>query len=510
MDRRSFLKLAGLTSASLLFPQVRMLGAPLIQTGGDNPNVLLLVFDAWSASNVSLYNYPRETTPNLKKLAEKATVYHHHYSPGNFTKPGTGSLLSGVYPWKHRGFQGFSRLMDFYTDHNIFSLMDGYTRMAYSQNPLVNVLFEQFSDYIEDYTYPHDTAKVNSSFVDNFFRNDFSVAIKAELEAIGNKAADPPNTMLASLITRYFRNEQGRDLQKEIRKQYPKGPVSIGFMRFLLDDTIDWAVNKLKAIENPFFSYMHFFPPHDPYRPRADFIDMFKEDPWNPEEKPRGPLSGRKEQEFLNEERRIYDAYIAFVDSEIGRMISMMEEAGILDNTIVILTSDHGEMFERGTFRHSTPTLYQPIIHIPLMIFEPGQTQRRDIYQSTVSIDIIPTIMHMVGRDVPAWLEGQLLPPYHSSPSSLDSRTIYAMDSRKNLKFKVYGESTFAMIKENYKLIHYYNQPKELSTYFELYDIENDPEELNDLYNSKRDIADKMADELYIKIQEADAPFQNS
>ena len=96
--------------------------------------------------------------------------------------------------------------------------------------------------------------------------------------------------------------------------------------------------------------------------------------------------------------------------------------------------------------------------------------------------------MRMVGKEVPDWLEGQLLPPYHNNPSSLHSRSIYAMDSRKNLKFKIYGEATFAMIKENYKLIHYYKQPKDLKTYFELYDLENDPEELNDLYASKRGI----------------------
>jgi len=508
MDRRSFLKLALLTSTSLFGPRMGLLKPPSIQSSGDKPNVLLLVFDAWSARNNSVYGYSRTTTPNLETLSQKATVYHQHYSPGNFTKPGTGSLLSGVYPWRHRGFQGFSQLLQPYSNQNIFSLMDDYTRMAYSQNPLVNVLFEQFINHIDDFTIPHQTAVVESSYVDDVFRNDFIVATKAELEAIGFKADDISNTMLASLISRYFRNEQGRDLQKIIRQEYPKGPISIAFMRFLLDDTIDWAINKLKEIETPFFSYMHFFPPHDPYRPRADFLNMFKDDGWTPIKKPRHPLSGNKTQDFLNEERQIYDAYIAFVDSEIGRMFALMEKENILENTIVILTSDHGEMFERGIFRHSTPTLFESIIHIPLMIFEPGQTHRKDVYQTTVSIDIIPSILKMVGKEIPAWLEGMPLPPYHDDPASLSGRSIFAMDSRNNKTYQIYNEATFAMFIENFKLIHYYNPPIQMDSYYELYDLKDDPEELNNLYFSKKSVADEMVDVLYKKIAEADEPFR--
>ena len=68
------------------------------QPDSNHPNVLIVVFDAWSALNCSLYGYPRDTTPNIKRLAEKGTVYHNHYAAGTWTIPGTSSLLTGALP----------------------------------------------------------------------------------------------------------------------------------------------------------------------------------------------------------------------------------------------------------------------------------------------------------------------------------------------------------------------------------------------------------------------------
>ncbi|HVN15826.1 MAG TPA: sulfatase-like hydrolase/transferase, partial [Anaerolineales bacterium] len=98
-NRRDFLKLAGLTPLSFTAPRL-IKGA--LPTG--QKNVLVVVFDAFTASNMSLYGYPRQTTPNLTRLAERAIVYHNHYAGGNFTTPGTASLLTGTLPWTHRAF----------------------------------------------------------------------------------------------------------------------------------------------------------------------------------------------------------------------------------------------------------------------------------------------------------------------------------------------------------------------------------------------------------------------
>src|SRR5512139_1878498 len=105
INRRDFLKIL----ASL--PLIKVAG-DLAERGirlsaaheQDSPNVMIVIFDALSAHNMSLYGYPRQTTPNISRFAEIATVFHQHYSSGNFTSPGTASILTGVYPWSHRAY----------------------------------------------------------------------------------------------------------------------------------------------------------------------------------------------------------------------------------------------------------------------------------------------------------------------------------------------------------------------------------------------------------------------
>ena len=100
--RRDFLKTAFWSVASLLGSSFRPRLSGLVNKA---PNVIILVFDTLSARHLSLQGYQRLTTPNLIRFAEKATVYHRHYAAGNFTSPGTASLLTGMHPWTHRAFE---------------------------------------------------------------------------------------------------------------------------------------------------------------------------------------------------------------------------------------------------------------------------------------------------------------------------------------------------------------------------------------------------------------------
>ena len=80
-----------------------------------------------------------------------------------------------------------------------------------------------------------------------------------------------------------------------------------------------------------------------------------------------------------------------------------------------------------------TPLLNQPLVHIPLIIFEPGQTTRRDVFENTSAVDILPTLLHLAGEPIPDWVEGEILPPY--SPSQKD-RSIFALEAKKNRQSK--------------------------------------------------------------------------
>ena len=96
-----------------------------------------------------------------------------------------------------------------------------------------------------------------------------------------------------------------------------------------------------------------------------------------------------RDKKFLSNKREQYDEYIAYVDAEFGRLYEYLDQIGELDNTILILTSDHGEMFERGIENHLTAVMYEPLLRIPLLMWIPGRYRRHDIYTPTSSIDIL-------------------------------------------------------------------------------------------------------------------------
>ena len=99
-----------------------------------------------SARNLSVYGYPRPTTPNLERFAERATVYHSHIAGGNFTIPATASLLTGTYPWTHRAINHRGMVHQDTVDKNIFRAVGtDYQRLAFPQNVWADLIVSQFA-----------------------------------------------------------------------------------------------------------------------------------------------------------------------------------------------------------------------------------------------------------------------------------------------------------------------------------------------------------------------------
>jgi arylsulfatase A-like enzyme len=152
--------------------------------------------------------------------------------------------------------------------------------------------------------------------------------------------------------------------------------------------------------------------------------------------------------------------------------------------------------------------MHNPVIHIPLLIFPPGQKDRVDVYQRTNAVDLLPTLLNTMGMDVPSLCEGEILPPFQNN-SEGNERTIFAINPRDNLPHSKITEGIYSIFKGDYKLMYYFGlkQMKGYDSYFELYDIENDPEELNNLYDIKKSIADDLFNELITAMNQADAPY---
>jgi arylsulfatase A-like enzyme len=187
-------------------------------------------------------------------------------------------------------------------------------------------------------------------------------------------------------------------------------------------------------------------------------------------------------------------------------MLDFLESKSVFETSYVVVTSDHGEFFERGVEGHITPLLYEPVIRVPLLISSPNQKSRQDVYSSTSSVDLVPTLVHLVGGAVPDWCEGELLPLLGGQERS--DRSIFMMDAKTNPAFAPWPVASFAIRRDKYKLIFYKGYLEyDRKDKFELYDLENDPEELNDLYPENSSIAKPLQDELLTRIEAADSKY---
>jgi len=188
-----------------------------------------------------------------------------------------------------------------------------------------------------------------------------------------------------------------------------------------------------------------------------------------------------------------------------GRFYDNLEKAGLLENTWLVLTSDHGEMFERGIQGHFTPVLYQPVIRVPLMIFEPGRRTRADVYANTSAVDVVPTLAHVTGQAPTPWSEGRVLPPFAPQESE---RSIYVLQARTNPQYAPLTTATVTLVKGQYKLIRFFGyQELNNEERLELYDLQSDSEEMNNLYSAKPETAAELSKELQDKIAEMNAPY---
>ena len=495
-SRRDFLKLAALTPAALTFSKLANPKLPIkYHQKSDAPNVIFIVFDTMSAYHLSLYNYPRKTTPNLERFARRANVYNAHYSAANFTIPGTSSMLTGMYPWTHRAMHLSGQIARDLTSRNIFELIGNqYHRFAFSQNIWATNLLSQFRSEIDELL-PSSSFSELSLVASEFFPNDNNTAHQI-LDNTLFDFVDSPGSLIFGIAQRLF-FESGKDFKKEFPRGIPQPrnyPLS-----YKLENLFNGIMDTLDGLPGPFFSYLHLFSPHAPYRARKDFIGIF-DDGWMQPQKPEHVFTETEDHETIEKNRVWYNEYIANVDFEFGRLLDHLEQTGILDNSYVVVTSDHGELLERGVKGHVTPLLYEPLVRVPLIISAPGQTERNDINTSTSSIDLLPTLLALTKHDIPAWCEGKLLPGLGGDEDS--EREVYMLDAKSSSAFGKLSIFTIALRKGKHKIIMYRGYEVYGRDVFEIYDLENDPEEIDDLYDKQPALAEALRSQLVKKIDE--------
>jgi len=477
--------------------------------GVRSPNIIVLVFDAMSADNLSLYGYPRRTSPNFERLAQRATVYHSHYSAGSFTTSGTASLLTGLYPWTHRAIDEGGQVAPAFAEKNIFSLFGrSYERAGFGQNVWAELLLGEFRSNL-DVHLPPGAFSTRQQLGGALFQRDSPVSYYAYDDFL-YRLGDSPNSLVLGLLDRFLFGYRLRSIptdgyiaNKRNVDNYLNVPHSDNYkIYYKLDDIFRGLLNELGQLQEPYLAYFHLWSPHAPYTPRQEFVQLFKDD-WRPPVKPKHPLGDQLSVETMNYARLFYDAYVANVDWEFGRFFDELTSSRLLDKTYLILTSDHGEMFERGIVGHENPLMYDPGLHIPLLISSPGQSSRSDVYSQTNSVDVLPTLLKIAGREVPPWAEGQLLPGFGGVEDN--SRPTFTVDAKRCSSFGRLSTASLAMRKSGYKLSYYKGYGK--ADWFELYDLQQDPEELTDLYHQDLSVAGSLQDELLTAFNKNSGPL---
>lgn len=506
LSRRDFLKI----SASALGGAILATAHPrndFQQNIAAKPNVIVLVLDAMSAMHLSLLGYVRKTTPNLEKIADRAIVYHNHYSGGSFTTPGTASMLTGLYPWTHRAF-GLGGMIDrTLVNLNIFELLGGaYYRSGYTQNRLCNILLEQFQSGLDE-KLPVSAFSFQRGLVlseDNLPRDPLMASFVYQ-EILGENGGSSPSLTLgyANLVRAIASRGKKSD-------EYPLGVPNNNYEKFTLEGLLAGLATTYSQLSKdhvPFFAYGHLFPPHHPYCPKKKFIKELLNDGLIFPSKPPHPLAeSYVSSRDLTLERLLYDAYIADLDQELGRFVQELDDSGVLDSTYLIITSDHGELFERSQEGHSSALLYEGVIKIPLIILVPGQLRRKDIYAPTSNVDLVPTILSLAGREIPTQLEGRVLPGLGGTEDQ--ARPIYTIFSSENSSFLPLEKLVAASVKESYKIIYYRGYPAGYHEKFELYNLSDDPNEMNDLAATEPAAAKRIKDELLNSLDTAERLHQ--
>ncbi len=491
VTRRRMLQYLAMTAAQPLASRATRVSGP---PSSAKPNIVILVFDTLSAAHMSLYGYARRTTPNMERFADCCTVYHRHYSAGNFTNPGTASLLTGTYPWTHRCIHLYGTIAEEHVHHNLFAALGPeYHRVAYSHNAVVEALLYQMRDDIDLLVPTEALCLLDQHVSDSLFANDYEMAVWREhvFGGVANLTTRPTSLWLRSLaLGRYQRRRA--EAGASISAQFPRGLPRLYEQVFTLEDAVDWLGDLVSAAPRPFVIYWHVLPPHEPYNPRREYIGSLGD-----VELPTPPQSTFSEgwsEEFLYARRTEYDEHIAYADAEFGRLAAMLEDSGALDDTCVVVTSDHGEMFERGLYQHATPAMYDPEIRVPLLMHAPGQTQRRDVHLTTSAVDLVPALLALANGRIPPWAEGEAA-RLLSDGGTGDADAVYALQANRSPKQGPIATGTLMLAQGQHKLVSYFGYP-EVDDTDEFYDLAEDPAEQSNLVGGSSSVLADLRGQL--------------
>ena len=242
------------------------------------------------------------------------------------------------------------------------------------------------------------------------------------------------------------------------------------------DVTTQKAISVLKKYGNskaPFFLFIHYFDPHLPYNPPKPFSSMF--------------MQKGSQLSDIEEQIRLYDGEVAYTDHELGSLFKALDQMKLEDNTLVVITSDHGEGLGQHDHMGHAINIYEETVRVPLIFRWPGHVPQGHVLNGPVEVtDLVPTIFDLIGIKIDPLFQGRSLASTLCGESAIDTNRsiyLYRQDYKGSFKKLLFdreiwleGEK-FGVRTGKWK---YIEGPKEKTK--ELFDLENDPGELINRY----------------------------
>jgi len=401
-------------------------GVSEVIAGARSANLVICVLDATRADRVGCYGYPRETTPNIDRLAEESVVFGKHFTPIPSTKPATASLFTGLYPDTHGLIGGGVG------EESMFTLAKGLKAAGYR----------------------------TAFFTSNVVASP-EMGVGTDFEQVFGKPSGEEGGRA---------NQSDRDFWRT-----PEG-LTEAFGKWLAREG-----------ESPFFAYCHFLPPHTPYNAPEAHTRFLAEAGPAPVRRGRlefpeaAPPYGNMQPYAPHEWANAYDANMRWADWGIGEVVRLLQERELLENTLLVVTSDHGEAFgEHGYVFHSH-AVYDEFVHIPLVIRFPGRQRLVGrVAALTATVDLLPTVCDLYGIDYPREsVQGSSLLPLLDGSGSALRDYLFASS--------VGPWATYLVRDAQWSLMLFRG-----GTLQALYDLQSDPDQTANVIDEQRDIAASM------------------
>jgi arylsulfatase A-like enzyme len=386
------------------------------------PNIIFFGIDSIRADHMSCYGYERQTTPNLDKLASQGVLFENYYSPIVPTTPAYTHMMTGK---------------------DVIST--GVVSLHHSE-PVDYVPW--IAEMLGDVGYQ----SVCVGFGGGFYRGfDKYLDYKAWVSYEDRPAYKANN----------------------------------------LNDVTLPELDRMAADDQPFFLFLRHMDPHSPYLPPKPYDRMFYSgDECDPNNKSMEPVfdfepfadffkswmpPGVTDKEYVNAQ---YDGELAYMDGAIQQLLTRVEELGIAEDTIIIVNGDHGETLDEHDCYYDHHGLYEPTLYVPLIIRWPGHLPEGAFVPGYCQhIDVVPTILELIGADVDAEFDGDSLVPMINGEKHTNASEFYIAECTWMRKqgWRTTEWKFFEALEPDF-----HDKPP-----VELYNLVADPLELNNLAESE-------------------------